>query len=325
MITIDESQEPNENSGIFGLDVDYEQAQLVLIPVPWEGTVSYGTGTACGPSAILQASHQLDLFDLDFQRPYQAGICYDPCSYTWPYLASKDKVSINLASERVHELVYRRAKKILDEDRFAAVIGGEHSVSYGILKALSEKYENFGILHIDAHHDLREAYQGYKYSHASIMYNVMMDFPSVNKLISVGIRDFCEAEYEFAKAQKSRIYTLYDQKMFEFLSEGRSYTDIVQETVKLLPKQVYISFDIDGLDPSLCSGTGTPVPGGLSFHQAISLILEVVRSGRRIIGFDLCEVAPSDSSGEWNENVGARILYKLCGALVESNGLVGKA
>jgi len=322
MVTIDESREPDENAGVFGVDVSYENAKLVLIPVPWEGTVSYGAGTSGGPSAILRASHQLDLFDLDFKKPYQAGICYDPRVPNWPNLFSEGSISVDLVGERVHEMVYRRTKEILEDDRFVGVVGGEHSVSYGIVKALSEKYSDFGILHIDAHHDLRKAYQGYRYSHASIMYNVVEDLPSVTKLTSLGIRDFCEAEFEFAKSQKGRIQTWYDRDLFDSLAGGKSYGEITEEIVKSLPQDVYISFDIDGLDPSLCSATGTPVPGGLSFNQAVSLLVEVVRSGRRIVGFDLCEVAPSKTEGEWNENVGARVLYKLCGALVESNGLV---
>jgi len=174
------------------------------------------------------------------------------------------------------------------------------------------RHEEFGILQIDAHMDLREAYEGFKYSHASVFYNVIQ-LPSVSKLVQVGIRDFCDAEHELSQ-NDSRIETHTMGMIREKKFEGTSWGTYVDQLIAALPEKVYISFDIDGLDPSFCPNTGTPVPGGLQFHEATYLIKKIVTSGKKIIGFDLSEVA--GLGNEWDGNVGARILYKLCGAIL---------
>jgi agmatinase len=173
------------------------------------------------------------------------------------------------------------------------------------MKALSEKHA-FGILQIDAHMDLRKDYEGFTFSHASIMRNAIQ-LDGVQSIVQVGIRDYCEEEETFIRACDKPIQSFYDDNIKEGLMIGDDWTDWVHSIIALLPEKVYISFDIDGLQPGLCPGTGTPVPGGLSFEQASFLIRKVAQSGRRIIGFDLCEVAP----GAWDGNVAARMLYRL--------------
>jgi len=170
-----------------------------------------------------------------------------------------------------------------------------------------------GVLHIDAHADLRRAYEGFVWSHASIMYNVATRIPQVSKLVQVGIRDYCGEELDFAKASKGRVVTHFDALLSRERAGGTPWLKQCQRIVRALPREVYVSFDIDGLDPALCPHTGTPVPGGLGFHQAFELVGELVRSGRRIVGLDLNEVAPGADGDEFDANVGARVLYKLIG------------
>jgi agmatinase len=217
---------------------------------------------------------------------------------------------VNQSSDIVNILVYNATKSILDKGKIAAVLGGEHSVPFGLIKAVSEKYPGTGILHIDAHADLRHAYEGFTYSHASIMYNVINELEGISKLVQVAVRDFCEEEEKLSR-NNDRIVTFYDSYLKGKQYEGETWKNQCAEIISHLPGNVYISFDIDGLCPHLCPNTGTPVPGGLEFEQAMYLIKQIVFSGRRIAGFDLSEVSPS-LSGEWDANVGARTLFKLC-------------
>ncbi|MBA4077191.1 MAG: agmatinase, partial [Cyanobacteria bacterium PR.023] len=179
------------------------------------------------------------------------------------------------------------------------------------------RHDSFGILHIDAHADLRDAYEGFTYSHASIMFNAIKE-PTLTKLVQVGIRDYCEMESDLVASSDGRIVSFYDRDIKTKMFEGMSWMHICQEIVSQLPDEVYVSFDIDGLDPKLCPNTGTPVPGGLEYEQALYLVRMVAESGRVIIGFDVNEVAPGDED-EWDANVGARLLYRLANLTAKSN------
>jgi agmatinase len=198
------------------------------------------------------------------------------------------------------------------------VLGGDHSVPYGAIARMAETYADFGVLHVDAHSDLREAYEGFEWSHASIMFNVVRKIPHVTRLVQVGIRDFAKGEVDFVATSAGRVRVHYDAQLAERGFAGESWRDICDSIVGELPDRVYVSFDIDGLDPKLCPSTGTPVPGGLSFQQAAYLVKRLVESGRTIIGFDLNEVVPGPDGDEWDANVGARMLYKLCGWALHS-------
>jgi agmatinase len=187
-------------------------------------------------------------------------------------------------------------------------------VPLGAIRGAAEAFPGLGILHVDAHMDLRDAFGGFQYSHASIMHNVLRGIPGVAKLVQVGIRDLSEDELSFAKSQGPRVETHFDDVWAEQLLDGAGYSKLCQQAVNALPQNVYVSFDIDALDPSLCPHTGTPVPGGLSFNQAAILLDTLRASGRRVVAFDLVEVAPGRADGpEIDANVGARVLYKLCG------------
>jgi agmatinase len=216
---------------------------------------------------------------------------------------------INADCQELNTYVKEITEKLLDDGKIVGVVGGEHSVPLGYLQALSEKYKDFGILHIDAHSDLRDAYEGLEFSHASIFFNALK-IKNISKLVQIGIRDFCEQEHELVKKEKGRVVVFTDYEINKSLFEGSTWEKVCDNIIKNLPKNVYISFDIDGLLPYLCSNTGTPVPGGFTIDKMVYLLEKLISSGKKIIGFDLCEVAPGKD--EWNGNVGARILYKLC-------------
>src|SRR5262249_21683624 len=156
---------------------------------------------------------------------------------------------------------------------------------------------------------------------ASIMHNALERIPQIKKLVQVGIRDVCEQEVEYCEQQGDRVSVYFDRDLARSKFEGTSWSKVAEDIVSRLPREVWVSFDIDGLDPRYCPNTGTPVPGGLEFSEAVHLVREVVRSGRKIIGFDLNEVAPcAGGEDEWDANVGARMLYKLSALTLASLG-----
>ena len=334
------------DGGIYGLPTTVDDAKVILIPVPWDATTSYRRGTAGGPAAILAASGQIDLFDVETGTPYRAGIAMLPQSpdvQAWNALAQRlaDPViaaagrfqgdaaleravaQVNELSERVDRWVAAETERWLDAGRIVGVVGGDHASPFGAIQAVARRHPGMGVLHVDAHADLRDAYEGFTGSHASIMFNVAHRIPEVARLVQVGIRDLSEAEYNLMRGSGGRITAHFDSAMRARLLAGQPWTACCAAIVADLPQDVYISFDIDGLDPTLCPHTGTPVPGGLSFAEATYLIGAVVRSGRRIVGFDLTEVAPGPAGDEWDANVGMRLLYKLIGWTLVSRGLAG--
>jgi agmatinase len=224
---------------------------------------------------------------------------------------------IDAAGDAVNQFVYAHTRRVLAEGKTPGLIGGDHSTPFGAIKAVAEHAaaagRRLGILHVDAHMDFRIGYEGFRWSHASIMHNVLTQAPQVAKVVQVGIRDFGEGEMDFGIEQGQRVTTCYDEDWAQRLEGGEAFLDLAREAVSHLPESVYISFDIDALQPSLCPHTGTPVPGGLGFHQAMLLLDQVRAAGKRVAGFDLVEVCPGPDGDEWDANVGARVLYKLCG------------
>jgi agmatinase len=333
---------PPADAGLFGLPTTIDEARLVIVPVPWDATTSYRPGTSRGPAAIRTASHQLDLFDYDLGEPWRAGIAMQDIPdeiVRWNMSARVDAekvievggrvgddkglaqalARVNEAGAKLNRYVYEQVDRLLAAGKLVGVLGGDHSVPFGAIARIAESHDRFGILHVDAHCDLRDAYEGFEWSHASIMHNVIKKIPQVQRLVQVGIRDFAKREAEAVLAAKGRITVHHDGALAEASFGGASWRDVCDGIVGELPPKVYISFDIDGLDPKLCPSTGTPVPGGLSFQQAAYLIKRVAESKRTIIGFDLNEVVPGPDGDEWDANVGARVLYKLCGWTLHSN------
>lgn len=331
----------NADGNIFGLPFTCKEAKVVVIPVPWEVTVSYGSGTASGPQAIFDASFQVDLYDSKIKDAWKTGIAMEDISKDiWGKSNSLRKKSkayidfivkeghadnkkmqsiqkeINTACGELNAWVKERSLHYLKQNKIIALLGGDHSTPLGLMQALATKHSSFAILQIDAHADLREAYEGFEFSHASIMYNAIK-IPQVKKLVQVGIRDYCEAEAKIIKNSKGKIVTFFDRDIKDQQYEGKSWKKICDEIVAELPEHIYLSFDIDGLDPKLCPNTGTPVAGGFEFEQVLYLIQEIVNSKKQIIAFDINEVSPGKS--EWDANVGARLLYRIANMAIQSN------
>lgn len=324
-------------SGIFGLpDMAPEDCRVVLIPVPWQPTTSYRRGTINGPEAVRRASRQVDLFDLTTGNPWKSGIVMldDPIGIrdlnrvtedlADPIIARGGDVNgdrklqgalqeVNANGVKLNRHVFKQTSEWLDLGKIVVVVGGDHSVPFGAIKAYAERHPGMGILHIDAHADLRDAYEGFRWSHASIMYNVQRHIDGVATIVQVGIRDLSEEEKKLIDSSGGSlvsIFTFFDEEISEAMAVGSTWLGICDKIIGSLPKEVYISFDIDGLDPAFCPHTGTPVPGGLSFNQVLVLFKELARK-RRIVGFDLNEVAPGKDGDEWDANVAARLLYKM--------------
>ena len=330
-----------DNGTYFGLPFAPETAELVLISAPWDVTVSYGAGAAYAPDAIIEASTQLDFHDPLAPGVWRRGIATADVDYS--LLESSQRLRADAARVIDHlegggcledDYVVRKVRRVnegcmsmnanvgaqasrwLDAGKTVGLVGGDHSTPYGLVQALGERGEGFGILHIDAHCDLRRAYEGFEYSHASIMYNVLRDVPQAERIVEVGVRDYCDAEAELARSSE-RIRMFDDTQLSAAAFEGETWGATCRHIVAELPERVYVSFDIDGLSVEYCPHTGTPVAGGLTFNQAVYLLHETVRSGRRIIGFDVVEVVPRPGSSI-DASTGARILYKLCGLTLKS-------
>ena len=334
----------DKNMGIFGLPFSVDEAEVIVLPVPWDATVSYRAGTSKGPAAIFEASFQVDLYDPEIKDVWKLGIAMDEIpkdlikknnalrKKSAHYIAALEKgknagtpvlkkicAEINSASAELNRYVNQKSLSFLNRSKLVALIGGEHSTPLGLMQALAEKHSSFAILQIDAHADLRDAYEGFGFSHASIMFNALK-IPQVKKLVQVGIRDYCEEEANIIKRSNGRVKTFFDREIKHREYEGTSWAGIVTDIVSELPEHVYISFDIDGLDPKLCPNTGTPVAGGFEFEQAVYLVEKVVESGKKIISLDINEVTPGKD--EWDANVGARLLYKMVNLMAKSNGKI---
>ncbi|HVE73108.1 MAG TPA: agmatinase family protein [Thermoanaerobaculia bacterium] len=320
------------DTGIYGLPFTPEESHVIIVPVPFEATTSYGGGTSEGPAAVFEASKQVDLFDQETGRPYERGIAMlDMPREILDWNAEGKRIAatvieqggvvddatrdaaakVNALGERVNEWVYEQTRALLDAGKMPVILGGDHSVPFGAMRAYAEKYPGLGILHLDAHADLRDAYEGFTWSHASIFNNVMRKIDGIGKLVQAGLRDLGQAERAMIDGSNGRIVAFYDAEIAAQKEEGVPFARIADEIIAALPDEIYLSWDIDGLDPTLCPGTGTPVPGGLSWNEAIGLLRAIRRAGKRIVGFDLCEVSPGET--EWDANVGARLLYKMIG------------
>ncbi|HQQ95130.1 MAG TPA: agmatinase family protein [Bacteroidia bacterium] len=330
------------NDGMFGLPFTEDECQIMLVPVPWEVTVSYGGGTAQGPEAIHKASYQVDLLDPFVKDAWKLGIAMENIDEE---IKNKSQRLRIIAEEYIHALangadqnnselhrisdeitqaclqmnawVKNRCSHWLKRSKVVGLVGGDHSTPLGMIQALAEIHPSFGILQIDAHADLRKAYEGFEFSHASIMYNALK-IKEVNRLVQVGIRDYCQEELSLIENSKGRVRTFFDRDIKYERFRGDSWERICARIVKELPDLVYLSFDIDGLDPKLCPHTGTPVAGGFETEEVLYLLEKIVQSGRKLIAFDLNEVSPGPEGDEWDANVAARILYRIANLVAKS-------
>lgn len=335
--TFDPNAAAGADAGLYGLGCSPEQAQVLVFGVPFDATASYRKGAARGPRAILRASLQVDLFDLAGGRPYEAGIAMLPIDERLDALnaeagALADRViavggnvdndpdlkralaRVNAIGGELNTIVHAATRAMLEQGKLPVILGGDHSTPFGAIQACAEKFPGLGVLHFDAHADLRVAYEGFEWSHASIMANVFSRLEQVEALVQVGVRDFCEQEYDAILDPASGIQTLFERDWAAARFDGANLRALIREHLENLPEHVFLSFDIDGLDPALCPNTGTPVPGGLSWREANLWLDELAQSGRRIVGMDLNEVSPGAVEPEedaWDAIVGARLLYRM--------------
>lgn len=343
MSTIDPNGVALKNDAFFSLDGAPAESDLLFMSIPWDVTTSYRPGTRSGPQAILEASRQLDLYTPFLDNAWEMKLATLPYPKDWDkkseelrkktsrYIgfledggeveASAEMQAVlkeaNTEAEKLYLWSYAEAKRWVDQGKSLIMVGGDHATSLGPIRAHAEKFPGLSVLHFDAHADLRVAYEGFPHSHASIMDHVAK-MPGVSKLVQVGIRDVSPGEIERIQKSEGRIATYFDWDLQFRKLRGESWDRVCEEIVGKLGKDVYISFDIDGLDPKLCPSTGTPVPGGLEFMEAVFLIQKVLSSGRRLVGADLVEVAPNPSGDPWDGNVGARMLYQLTVAVAAS-------
>jgi agmatinase len=325
---------------MYGLPFTQDECQIQILPVPWEVTVSYGGGTAEGPYAVLDASYQVDLYDPFVPNAWKMGIFFDNLeesisfkSHTLRLKAEKyiealsegkkpdqQVVSeINAECVKMNAWVKEKVLHFLNQDKTVGLLGGDHSTPLGMMQALAEKFGEFGILQIDAHADLRNAYEGFEFSHASIMFNALK-IEEVSKLVQVGIRDYCEEELHLIENSRGRVLTYFDRDIKQSEYRGESWDSICDKIIANLPEKVYLSFDIDGLDPKLCPHTGTPVAGGFETEQVLMLLEKAVKAGKKFIAFDLNEVSPGPKGDDWDANVAARLLYRIANLVAHSQG-----
>lgn len=310
----------DDSSGIFGLPFAVDDAAVVIVPVPWEATCSQGTGTADAPELLLQASRFVELHDVVLGNVYERGIAMssrlsevEQMTREIQSLEASGGASasqIDAVSARLNTLVHEVITQHLLQGQVTGLVGGDHSVSYGSIAAHCQAYPDIGILQIDAHADLRASLDGMVWSHASVMRHVM-DSVQPKSLMQVGLRALCSAEKQY-QASNNRIVVHTDHEIQLKLAASESWLAICDDIIDQLPEEIYLTLDIDGLEPAYCRHTGTPVPGGLTFMQVVLLLHRIRQKGHVFRGFDLVEVGGHTEDAL----IAAHLLYTLCG-LVE--------
>jgi len=269
----------------------YDNSRIVILPVPYEKTTSYGKGTLIGPQKILEASHFVEFYDEEMNRE----LCFELG------ISTLNKLEINnINSKKALTTIYKKVLKLLDDGKFVVSLGGEHTISQAPIKAYFERYNNLSILQIDAHSDLRQTYEGNKYSHACVMARVAEFTKDIHQ---VGIRAQDIVEAEFIRNNKIKIYYMRD------IQEGKHTKNWQKKIAENLNENVYITFDVDGFDPAVIPATGTPEPGGLFWDETMKLI-KLIGKTKNIIGFDVVELAPSKFQ-KASDFTAAKLVYKI--------------
>jgi len=278
---------PNNFLGLSERYSRYEHARFVVLPVPYDAATSYQSGARNGPAAIIAASQQVEFFDEELETEcHKCGI------------ATLDPVEPNLASpESMHQDLFKLVKGIVRQGKFVLGLGGDHSISSALVRAAMARSKKLSVLHIDAHCDMRDSYQGSRYSHASVMCRVVEMGANV---VSVGVRAISDEDRRFVKRNSIPVITARSCHMDD---------DWVDRALNGLGDTVYITIDIDAFDPSFAPGTGAPEPGGLDWYQVTGL-LRLVAAEKTVIGADIVEVAPIPGQVV-TEFLAARLAYKL--------------
>ena len=316
-----------------------EKADVVVVSVPWSVTADYGRGATYTPDAVIEATARCGNYDAwsgvslegrvataeidyniqelseqlgrDAERVAQVG---EGSSFTGDYALRKVK-SINEGFDAMHRSTYEQTLRYAKQGKTVAVVGGDHSVSYGAVKAVAECNEGLGVLFVDAHTDFVAEGEVFNFSHRSIARNIIEDIPLVERLVAVGVRESSRGESERVGGE-SKVELFPAESLAQARFEGKSWGEQCREIVERLPQKVYISFDIDALKIEFCHNTNAPVPGGMTFDEAIYLINSVVASGRKIVGFDITEVVPH-LKNTMDATVAARLLAKMVVAAIK--------
>lgn len=315
-----------------------KDADVVIVSAPWSVTSDFGRGATYTPDAVIDASAECGLYDANSElsaegRVATAEIDYNiqessehlgreaeriahhTASSVGEYAARKI-AHINEGFAEMHTSIYKQAKYWAEQGKKVAVMGGDHSVTFGAVKALAECNEGMGVLFVDAHADFSREGEVYNYSHRSIARNIVEEIPSVERLVEIGVRDISRVEAEELKANDN-VELFLAERLAAKRFEGASWGDLCREVVAALPQKVYISLDIDALKIEFCNNTNAPVPGGMTFDEVTYLINAVVESGREIVGFDIVEVV-SKIDNKMDAIVAARLLSKMCVASIRS-------
>lgn len=280
--------------GAENVEPDYAGSPFIILPFPYEGGVSYGRGTGQAPEAVLDASYYLELYDevLDCE-PYTAGI------------ATVSPPDVGTTPEEMFEAVYSNTKKLVMENKFVIVIGGDHSISSGFAKALIEKYPDLGVVQLDAHADLRDQYEGSPFSHASVMARIR---EKTTDTLQIGIRSMSVEEAQKVKRDKIALCTM---------SAFRNGTFDIDAAIDALPEHIFITVDVDGYDWSVIRSTGTPEPGGFTWDEGIGLLWKIFQR-KTVVGCDVVELSydPADPNSTFAV---AKLIYKMIAFKIVKN------
>ena len=272
----------------------YENSKVVILPVPYEKTTTYMKGTAKGPQAIINASRNMEIYDEELDKDIsKVGIC------------TLNPLTIDKKPEEMINDVFKNVKKLLDDNKFPVITGGEHSITPGCVKAFNENFENLSVLQLDAHADLRDEYEGSKFGHACPMRRIL----EISKnLVQVGIRSLSPEEAYFVKQNGMKIFWAKD------IFDNDKWFD---QAISGLTKNVYITLDLDVFDPSLIPSTGTPEPGGLHYYQVLRFLKNVFEQ-KNVVGFDVVELCPNENN-VCPDFTAAKIIYKMIGYKFNKN------
>jgi agmatinase len=278
---------------------NYKDSGIVILPVPYEHTTSYGKGTANGPKAILNASRYVEFFDEELNRE----LCFEKGNG----ICSLYPVELNKAkSRRALDLIYENVKRLIDDRKFVVTLGGEHSISTAPIRAHFDSFKNLSVLHFDAHSDFREEYEGSKYSHASFASRVAEFTTSITQ---VGIRAQCKEEYDFIKEKNINTFYAIEIRNGKFGVEWQS------KVIDTLKENVYITFDVDYCDPSIMPSTGTPEPNGFFWDETMKL-MKLLGEKRNVVGFDVVELSPRKDFS-YPDFLTAKLIYKMLNYFVK--------
>lgn len=268
--------------GLYGEFSDYENSQIIILPVPFEKTSTWLGGSAGGPDAIIEASNHLELYDIETtSEVYERGIC------------TLDEVRVNESEAMISE-VYDQVKKLSNDEKFVVTLGGEHTVCLGVVKAHTEDYEDLCILQLDAHTDLRDTFEDNRFSHACVMKRASEFVPDI---VSVGVRSMDSDESQF----------INENKIF-YAADILASKDWIDKIAGQLSANTYVSIDLDVFDPSIMPSTGTPEPGGLDWYDVCGL-LKAVSEKSNIVGFDVVELSPTENKAP--DFLAAKLIYKI--------------